>query len=173
MNSLSRSTGVISRSTRQLYYKPAAFLHVSSVFSRETVVDKAKHMADTVNKQAGKKITDVIEGAEHVTEAAADKTKGLKHDVNKHSEKTIVNTIIDGVESVKQAVGLGSKEAGHAADEAKDEAKLKAKKAANFVDESTDQASKYAKDAKSKASDFAQEAKEKASDAAEGMKGKH
>ncbi|EIE82254.1 hypothetical protein G6F46_009902 [Rhizopus delemar] len=175
MNSLTKSVGLISRSTRQLYYTPAASIHISSVLARESVVDKAKNAADKMNKEAGKKMSSVLEGAENMADTAAQKTQDVKHEADKrmpHSEKTIVDTLKHGMEAAKEAVGLGTKKASHAADEIKDEAMLKAKQAANYMDETTDKASSYAQDAKSKAAGYAQDAKSKASGMADDVKGK-
>ncbi|KAG1242187.1 hypothetical protein G6F68_016310 [Rhizopus microsporus] len=106
MNSLSKSANLIGRSTRQLYYTPAASIHISSILRRESVVDKAKNVAETVNKEVGKRASNVIEDAENATVAAAQKAQDIKHPAFKATETVNKKTgeklskVIEGAESV-------------------------------------------------------------------------
>lgn len=80
---LTKSTlfAAIGRSTAtKAIYVPASCLHMSSVFYRESVIDKAKHVADSLNKGVGKKISNVIDKVEHV----AHKTEHLKENATQH-----------------------------------------------------------------------------------------
>lgn len=86
---LTKSTlfAAVGRSTAtKAIYVPAASLHLSSVIYRETVVDKAKHAADAVNKKVGKTLGDAIEGAETVTHAASHKSEELKRQASHTSD---------------------------------------------------------------------------------------
>ncbi|ORE13151.1 hypothetical protein BCV71DRAFT_160002, partial [Rhizopus microsporus] len=175
MNSLTKSVAVFGRATKQVYFIPAASLHVSSLLARESVIDKAKNVADQVNKKTGEKLSDVLEGAEKVTETATHQAQKVKdkaahitddamHEADKRtpSEKTILETLKSGVEAAKEAVGLGSKKASHAAEEFKDEAATKAKRVMHSVDEASDKASNAAHHAKKTAGSVADDVKAKA-----------
>ncbi|CEG64764.1 hypothetical protein RMATCC62417_01682 [Rhizopus microsporus] len=166
MNSLTKSVAVFGRATKQVYFTPAASLHVSSLLARESVVDKAKNVADQVNKKTGEKLSDVLEGAEK--DKATHLTDDAMHEADKRtpSEKTILETLKGGVEAAKEAVGLGSKKASHAAEEFKDEAATKAKRVMHSVDEASDKASNAAHHAKKTAGSVADDVKAKANETA-------
>ncbi|KAI9480631.1 MAG: hypothetical protein EXX96DRAFT_480263 [Benjaminiella poitrasii] len=174
---LSKSTttlfGAISRATAtKSIFVPASSLHLSSVIYRETVVGKAKQVANDANKGVGKKVGDAIDDAENLTNDVTEKAGQYKDQASLASEQLKdsannanrrvgeklgdaiegaenldgVKTVENMVEKSKEAIGLGAKKADHKMDEVKDEAKLKTKQAANYMDETKDKATKEVKD---------------------------
>lgn len=122
--------------------------------------ESVKDTAYGVNKNLGKKVSEGIDAAEDAANTASKKANEASEKLKDgaHSEKTIIETLQDGVKTVesiyektKEAVGLKSKEAGHKYEEAKHEASSKAKEAGDHVQEKANKAAERAHKADDKA----------------------
>lgn len=185
---LAKSTlfAAIGRSTAsKAIYVPAASLHLSSVIYRETVVDKAKHVADTVNKKVGEKLGDAIEGAEHVTNAASHKTEELKRQATHKSEdlknsassvnKEVGKKMSQGVEAAEDVANAASnktEELKRQASNKSEELKNSASNVNKELGKKASQGVEAAENMSNAASDKTEQLKRQASQTAENLKGK-
>jgi hypothetical protein len=124
--------------------------------------EKSEHLKDSasnVKQELDKKVNQGVRDAEDAASQKAEELEKQAYDATEKvrkeflSEKTIIDTVKDGVDTIehlvektKESFGLGLHQAEHKVDELKDEIKLGAKKAANYAQETKDKAAKEDKD---------------------------